>query len=65
MAYMPDMQEEALPRPARVAIHRCREVVVNWEKPYTYPISIDAEEAKWAIPFDAPQFTDRGGTRAR
>ena len=37
VAYMPDMQQLALSRPARIAINRCREVVVNWEKPYTFP----------------------------
>ena len=51
---MPDMQENAHGRPTCMAIHRCKEVQFDQDKPFDFPMQPKMEKAKWEIPAGKP-----------
>ena len=49
---MPDMEEHAIGRPTCIAIHRCKEVYVDMNKPFEFLMQPKMDKAKWEIPVD-------------
>ena len=51
---MPDMQDHAIGRPTCIAIHRCKEVYCDFDKPFEFPMQPKMDKAKWEIPAGPP-----------